>query len=433
MTKREDNKKPLNQNIMKIPKLLLATVLASLAFAGVASAQTAIYISGAPATRAIWNQSIFNTLVAKSTGSPTITKYWSGSAYNTANQIILTGGNIGGTAVTIYGSWTGSTGGNQSVANTPPATISALKVGFLLLSASTPGGSNTNLTNTQYPQVNLSDTQQATVPFNGTTSVTSPTTSYVALTEAGTHPSPAVTGFEFLTNKGAPASLNNITTNQAQNLFTSTGLPLAQWSGAVGDQGTFVYPVGRDIASGARYILLAETGIGVGNNSQLIQFEPTVSGGALTDIGDNFAPGGTINLITFPLGNGGYPSFSNVLTDLEATSTPAVGYIVTYVTDSDAIASAIPNGAQPLSWNGVPYSVAGIQQGVYTYWSYLHVYYNNTSNYISTNFPTAKTFADDLDADLAVDTNYSAGTAAILTSSLAVSRLTDGGLVTVNY
>jgi len=424
---------------MKTYKLLFAAALATLGLSSIASAQTAIYISGAPATRAIWNQAILNTLTAKSTGSPTITKYWSGgtvsTGYTTANQIVLTGGNLSGTAVTIYASWTGSTGGNQSVANTPPATISALKVGFLSLSGSgsaTAGGGNTfNATlNPQYPQVNLSDTLQSTLPFNGTTSVTTPATSYVALTEATTH-NPAVTGFEFVTNKGAPSRLSNITTNLAQTLFTTTdGTPLALFSGSSADQNIFIYPVGRDIASGARYILLAETGIGTANSNSLVQYAPALNSGStgITGIDAYPSTSGTINLITPIAGNGGYSSFTPVLAVLSATSSDTVGYPVTYVTDSDAT-TVIGAGGHALNWNGVPYSVAAIQQGQYTYWSYLHVYYNNTGNYIQTNFPLAKSFADFLAADLATDV----GTGAILTSSLSVTRSLDGGLVTGTY
>jgi hypothetical protein len=231
-----------------------------------------------------------------------------------------------------------------------------------------------------------------------------------------------------VTNNGAPSTLNNITSNLAQLLFTQTGTPLALFTGSSGDQSTLIYPVGRDISSGARYILLAETGIGTANSDTLIQYEPAVSSGAITDIADNPSPGGTINLISFSAGNGGYPSFSAVSTVLAATSTNAIGYVVTYVTDSDAV-TAIAAGARALNWNGVPYSVTAIQQGQYTFWSFLHVYYNNTGNYIQTNFPLSKTFADDLAADLATDT----GTGAILSSSLKVQRPNDGGLITPNY
>ena len=99
--------------------------------------------------------------------------------------------------------------------------------------------STSNTTNKQYPHFNLSDTQQTTVPFNGTTTATVPTTSYVTLTEAGT-PSPAITGFEFVANKGVPSTLNNITPLLAQELFTTGNIPLAQFSALSSDTGTQV-------------------------------------------------------------------------------------------------------------------------------------------------------------------------------------------------
>jgi hypothetical protein len=190
--------------------------------------------------------------------------------------------------------------------------------------------------------------------------VTSPATNYVSLTEA-TPNSPAVTAFEFLTNNGAPSDLTNINANQAQYLFTQGPTPLALLTGSTADENINLYAVGRDIASGARYILLAETGIGIANSTSLVQYEPTVSGGVITN-NNVQAPGGTINLITFNTGNGGYSSFSNVLTVLEATSNNTKGYVVSYVTDSDA-ATAVAGGAKALSWNGVPYSAQAIELG----------------------------------------------------------------------
>ena len=188
--------------------------------------------------------------------------------------------------------------------------------------------------------------------------------------------------------------------------------------------------MGRDIGSGARYILLAETGIGTANSNSLVQYEPTVTSGTITDIVDTLSAGGTINLITFPAGAGGYPSFSTVQTVLQAVSTPSVGYVISYVTDSDA-ATVISHGAVGLTWNGVPYSVAGIQQGQYSYWSYLHVYYNSAyvSSLASPYNTTIPTLANDLANQIATDTT----TGAILTTDVQVSRTADGGIVTQNY
>lgn len=416
---------------MKTRKLLLTVALALLAFAGAASAQTAIYISGAPATRAIWNQAIYTTLVAQTGGSGSIVKYWSGSSgYNSANQIILTGGTLGGNAVTIYGSWTGSTAGIQAVAQSPAESNANFKVAFLNLANSSPGGNSTLFTsgsnaNLQYPHFTLSDTFQSTVPFHGHVTITSPASDYVTLQEAP--PAlPAITGYKFVTNKGTTANLNNITTNLARLFFTTPGgTSLAQFTGLNADEGTTVYPVGRDIGSGARYILLAETGIGTANSASLYQYTANVTGSNITSYSPSTS--GTINQIAFAAGGGGYPSFSNVLTALSATS--SAGPFVTYVTDTDAT-TAEAAGAHELTWNGVAYGTAkegtaptSIAEGQYTYWSYLHTHYN--SSFIQANHPASYTFANDLNADLSTDTTDGA----ILSSDLAVGRASDGSLV----
>jgi len=421
---------------MKTQKVFLAAITAALALVHVASAQTAIYISGAPATRKIWNIALYNTLVTDSGGATGIYKSYTGTSYNSANQIVLTGGSIGGTPVTIYGSWTGSTGGNQSVA-LDPQTNTALKVGFIDPSTLSPTGgalATTDTNNFQYPVVNLSDTFQATTPFHGNVTVTSPHTTYDTLTEASPT-NPAITGFKFLANAGSPAAINNITTNLAQYFFTHAYTPLAFFTGNTADRTTKVYPVGRDIASGARYILLAESGIGTANDTSLIQYEPAVSGTEITNISANPSPAGTINLIGFNQGNGGYPSFTKVLAVLSSNSTNTIGWIVTYVTDSDAI-TAEAAGAQELTWNGVAYGTAyegandtapvSIAEGNYTYWSYLHVYYDASN---SATPAAAITLSGDLASDLSTDTT----TGAILTSDVGVSRTQDGGGIAHKY
>ncbi len=412
---------------MKTPKIVLAAALATIGFSNLAyaftdTAQVDIYLSGAPATRVIWNTALYDLV---NVNGATITKYWTGSTYSTANQIVLTGGQINGTTVTIYGSWTGSTGGNQSVAITPYNSQAALKVAFLdpanLTAAG--GGYTLGTTNEQYPHINLSDTFQDTIPFHGLVKTTHPHTTYDNLTEA-TPASPAVTGFVWVTNNGATTAhpgLTNFTGNQAYQLFQVGPTRLSFFTGNAADASTNLYPVGRDIASGARYAMLAETGIGTDNDANVIQYEPTLNT-AQTQITNNTTQNTatTINLIPVVAGNGGYPSFSNVLTVLKAASSDPVGYIITYVTDSDAI-TAVNGGATALNWNGVPYSVGAIQQGTYTFWTYLHVFYD--ANNVGTNVPSlVPTFANALSYQLSTDT----ATGAILSSSLQVQREGDG-------
>jgi hypothetical protein len=421
---------------MKTTKLLFAATLAVLGLSHFASAQTAIYLSGAPATRKIWNLAIQDLLAANSGGAGNLKEYWVGSSgtagYAVANQTVITGGTYNSTAVTIYTDWSGSTGGNQSVAINPPASNSALKIKYLNLADLTSGTGNGGSSaytlgtdNEQYPNINLSDTQQATIPFNGHVTITNPATNYTALTEA-TPNSPAVTGFEFVTNNGAPSDLTNIDSNAAQYLFTESPVPLALLTGSASDTGINVYAVGRDIASGARYATLAETGIGIANSTDLYQWEPTITSGTIQPITSaNAAASGTINLISFSTGNGGYSSFTPVLSVLEAVSNNTTGYVVTYVTDSDA-ATAVAGGAKALTWNGVAYSPSAIELGNYTYWTYLHVFYNGS---VFASGSLQANFANGLSNQLATDTN----TGAILSSNVQVTRYTDGGLITPNY
>jgi len=423
---------------MKSTKVLLSGFLAILALAGQASAQTKIYIAGAPAARKVWNIAISNVLASVSTGSPTITTAYTGASFNAANQVTWTGGNIGGTPVTIKASWVGSTAGIQAVAQNPAESIAALKVKFLIDGLS---GANqldptagTNPNELAYPQFTLSDTLQNSVPFHGRVTRTSPVTNYVTLDEASATP-PAITAYKFLTNNGSPARLNNITSKQAQALFTGVGyLPLAFFTGLNSDESTLVYALGRDIGSGARYVLLAESGIGTANSDSLTQYTANLTGTAITSY--SLSAGGTKNLITFGVGNGGYASFSPVQTALAATSTNAIGYFITYVTDTDA-PTAIAAGAHELAWNGASYGTTfegahntaptSISEGQYTYWSYLRLHYQKS--FVQATYPLAYSFANSLVADLATDTT----TGAILTSDVIVSRTTDGGLVTGQY
>jgi hypothetical protein len=62
--------------------------------------------------------------------------------------------------------------------------------------------------------------------------------------------------------------------------------------------------------------------------------------------------------------------------------------------------------------------------GQYSFWSYLHVYYNSAN--IGS---TALTFANDLSSQLSTDT----ATGAILSSNVQVTRYNDGGGITPNY
>ena len=62
-----------------------------------------------------------------------------------------------------------------------------------------------------------------------------------------------------------------------------------------------------------------------------------------------------------------------VIAALDATGSLGVigGFVISYLGVFDAM-YAVAEGATTLSYNGVPYSVAAVQNGQYTFWSYEH-------------------------------------------------------------
>jgi hypothetical protein len=447
---------------MKTSKLLLAGLLAASALAGSASAQTAIYIAGAPAFRQIGTTAVINTLAATTTNGTTgaLSVAYSGTKGLTgANTVLIKGGTLtkGGTAVTVEITYEGSTGAIQSLASGSqfpvyylPSTDAAasITVSGGVITGGTGGYADPTATGavlanftSATPNLGLTDTFQNTTPFHGTNSLTGSPVIYANLSEYGA-PS-AIIAYKILGNHGTPSGLN-LTPSQAKALFTFGIQPLALLTGNESDEGTPVYSLGRDPASGSRYIFLAETGIGSANDASLVQYEATVSGtGASAAItGYTLSPAEVINGVHYASGNTGYPSFSNVLTALEASS--SVGNFITYVGSPDAATAltSTTNPAVEIAWNGnylgdgnggvtSPYANEGtapanLAEGKYTYWSYIHVPYPPTLSSINS---AAYTFGNNLYTDLGSDTT----TGAVLVSDTGVQRGVDGGPVTPSY
>jgi len=258
---------------MKLLKPILAGVL-GLAFASAASAQTKIYISGAPAFRQVFNTAIGNVLA----GTGTIQTSFVGPNILTANQVTWTGGTISGTAVTIKVSYIGSTGGIQAVASG----AGGFTVKFLPDSVSGAGPGQLDPTATgnaneaHIPDFTLQDEWQASTPFNGTNNVTGSSVTYANLQADVVGIAP----YRFVASASAPAGLNNITPLQAQSLWLNGSLPLSFFTGNSSDENVNVYATGRDIASGLRTILLSETGLGAATTIQQYQ----INTGATTQV-----------------------------------------------------------------------------------------------------------------------------------------------------
>jgi hypothetical protein len=217
-------------------------------------------------------------------------------------------------------------------------------------------------------------------------------------------------------SKGAPAGLSNINPQLAQAVFGAGSAALSLFTGLQADEGMKVFATGRDPDSGTRLTTFAEAGVGV--NAVVVQYQPTVSSGAVT--AHVPWPETVVNGITFRTGNGGYSSGNSLVTTMSATTAALSGYYVSYMGLSDAT-SAIDKGAKELTYNGVLYSLDNVKNGLYTFWCYEHLMYKRTLTGVKKT--VADTLANQIDT---VD-------APIKRSEMRVGREADGGLVTAKF
>ena len=76
--------------------------------------------------------------------------------------------------------------------------------------------------------------------------------------------------------------------------------------------------------------------------------------------------------------------------------------------------------AKELTYNGVAYTTAAVQNGQYTFWAYEHLAFNTSAS------APIQTFAENLAAQIK---DVDASTSGIILSSMNVSRTSDGGSV----
>ena len=416
---------------MKTTKLLLAA-LSALAFAGTANAQTVIHITGSTAFRAAAHAAIEAILDAGFTGA------YTGTAIGSANQAIFEGTATNGTSVIIKTSWSGSVGGIAVVAENLTVPDSAIGVGGgWLTDAQLPASGVTD--NAIASEIDTATTADATFSdtFQTSTLFTSP--KFPLLTGANGY-SAGVVGvipFEWVlgtypSGTGDIALFTNVTSELAVAALNSVA-SLYQVTGNTADEQTAIQVFGRDSDAGTRFETFAECGFGPFGSP--VQYEPLPFGGtsytALVPWVGQFTDG-----TSYAVGTQGYSSGSGVAGALNATgmltaANPDSDYgttgavMIGYLGISDAESATPPKGTgTALSYNGVAYSAAAVEQGLYPLWSYVHVYYRSAYK------GTAGGNVVDLIAaqihNVAADTTDSG----ILLSAMQVSRGFEGGPIT---
>ena len=400
---------------MKMIKLTAAALIA-FAFAGIASAQTTtIRITGSTAFRASTVTAIGNIL------NPGYTYGYIGSSLTGANQSTFVGTTkTGNLAVLIKCSWGGSSGGLQTLAQQSPVVTTVNPYIAETSPLSTTGAVLTATTATfdspANADVTMADTFQSSTQFFGAgyNTLIDQVVGIVPFVWAkGSSSDPAV--------QAVLANLTNITPLLARAVL-SGGAPLSMFTGNPADSTTTVYVMGRDEDSGTRSNTYAESNFGVFGSP--VQYQATIASGAITAIAP--WPVNTLLGLTFPVGHSGYNSGGTLATALNTPVATAARdafnskfVLIGYLGTPDA--ANVNGGNNNLTWNGVPYSVAAVQEGKYTFWGYEHL------DYRSTLAGNQKTVADQIANQIKTADGAVNGP---LVASMNVTKTTEGAVVT---
>lgn len=388
---------------MKYYHLVLGAAAAALVTSAHA-ADTTIVLTGATAFR----QAALDTIKARyvSTGQPFKFAHdkngAAGNEFNQSTRSIWIGTFPGVTGTTtIRATFNGSVEGlNALVSGTDTTTY--LDVSVLNSTTAIVGGAEVVSVNSPASvsapaDLAFSDVSKNSTPFAATTF--QPTSANAS--RAG------VVVFTMIANEGAPAGLNNVTSQQFRSLFGTGNLPLSIFTGTASDTAR-VFATGRNDGSGTRTTYLAETGFGITNPVQqyvagvttgttITQIHRVPAGGFSASIPGSNASNKSVIWGQDVDGNGGYNSGSALRGDMGKTSAgcqvldtdgsvlyPAGQiHLITWLATPDA-ALAAAAGGKVLAYNGVSITPtvssfsaedkAKVTEGQYTAWGYERLY-----------------------------------------------------------
>lgn len=417
---------------MKLRNLLLAA--SALAVVATAQAQqTDITITGATAFRQATMRAIYDAYLSVGAVGTTfnVAHDFAGNVSNQVREVLASNraifrGTFPGIAgeTVIRTSFNGSTEGLNAIAGNNNPTffqIQTLPAGITPLFQDNGGA-----TETLRPKFSFSDVYQSTSPVQNE-----------VLNPVGSSAVGVVT-FAMVANEGAPANWTNVTQQNFSALLQQGILPLRIFTGDDADT-RLVFATGRNDGSGTRSAYLTEIGYGVANavNQYVATFTGVSTAGIITAItlvpqygsavlrDGNGVPilnnqgrvqedtasvlrtsGGLSNASVLwgndVVGNGGYSSGSALRGHMGRTSTSVTVYdgvsttpllentnilLLTWLSTADA-RNAVSDGAKILAFNGVqvtPISTgfddadkAKITNGLYSAWSYQHLYHHGT-------------------------------------------------------
>jgi hypothetical protein len=418
-----------------VTKALLVSATLGLASA---SADTAVYITGSTAFRSL----VFSAIQAVFDGGTPAAKPGSATGAAGSNNSFTFYGHstalgITGQNLIVYCAFSGSAEGVGALI--PGSTFPASSV--LNPYINTDG--TTNNAAPAVPDFAFSDVyQDSTIFSSDATGVTLP-----EITD-GTHQGIGVIPFGWMRSPGAGTSVTNITAQIAKQLFGAGRIKLKAFSGQDADT-SYVYLTGRYSLSGTRAIAQADPGWGSTAGATLYTL---TSANALSSTwgSSGYGVGVADTIIT---DDGGFNSGGNVVKFLNAASpfdAGSVGYtagshyygagsafaFVSYAGWPD-IGTGANYTAQTLTYNGVPLTKNNIQEGLYSFWSFEHLYASGAFDITSTSTDLRAVFINGTSTPAnpftsnglikQLETQISASATAVSTLSMKATRNADGG------
>jgi hypothetical protein len=321
----------------------------ALGLASVANAAQYVYLTGSTAARSI----VYSTIINGATvfdAAPTVVVQ-GGKSQSGANYMNFHG-NIGGNDTILKCHWSGSEAG-----------IADLVGGTELFLTDTA----TTLLDGTSPDATVSSPVDLAMADNAKNYSRNPN---VAATGAKV----GIIAFKWVAEKGSAPGLTNVTDQAIRVAFAGVA-KLALFTGNPADS-TRVFVTGRDNGSGTRVNAYGTCGFGIFNIPSQLEVNPD---GSMLDQG-----GGVY------LGEYGYSSGGTVAAQMgydlsQATSKDVAPLgdgvshfsVIGYLGAADATV-AVANGGKELTYNGIPFSLAAIQEGQYNFWGNEYIYKKNT-------------------------------------------------------
>ena len=396
---------------MKSNKFITSALVALgiVSLAGVAQANTVIYLTGSTAARAL----IFTAATTPGqifTTGGTVVSTGTGNTGNGANTIVYEGTMSGISGlVDLDCSFTGSEAGIASVAgqtlkqtvNTSATPITGIAANSLVNLPGIPTsflvGPTWNTTSAlpiandgrnglTHPDLTMADTSQA---VSQTSVATSALHDYGIV---GIVPFTILKGYES-TKDQAYNDLVNVTTAELNaNLGDGDIYNANNYTGVATDNSDGVAIVGRNLGSGTRVNSLLAFNYGVNTVVDQFAYNVTYTSAGVLTFNGTYGPK-TANTL-WETANDGFDSGGNVQKELNVDGTGQGIILLGYLGTSDALNALAPSAgfpanagaAVPLPYNGVYEGDTAVIQGNYPYWGEEHLLGSSANSSTSSQF-----------------------------------------------